>query len=188
MYTFVPPSFQAFGTNSIGENALNREQIKFFQRTSAFVCNENILEGTLPSLDHDIWPCTPPTLCEIGNNTPSFDLGFFFNDSSIYPFARRADLIHHQQSLHCPKAPCIYSSMGCSYATGRTDKVKEHIIMLGLMSFVQTKSTVIKLRLKIFCNLRALHLEWSLDTCDLSNFERNNISFGSRNLEMRLCM
>lgn len=41
-------------------------------------------------------------------------------------FARRGDLVRHQKSLHYPKTPCIYSSMGCSYQTGRIDKMKEH--------------------------------------------------------------
>ncbi|KAK6592433.1 hypothetical protein H4I96_11664 [Botrytis cinerea] len=48
----------------------------------------------------------------------------FSNCSST--FARRGDLVRHQKSLHCPKTPCIYSTMGCLYETGRLDKMKEH--------------------------------------------------------------
>lgn len=45
----------------------------------------------------------------------------------ISTFARRGDLTRHQRSLHSPKTPCTYSLIGCSYATGRPDKMKEHM-------------------------------------------------------------
>lgn len=43
-------------------------------------------------------------------------------------FRRRADLVRHKASIHGPKASCIYS--GCKYATGRKDKMKEHIVKI----------------------------------------------------------
>ena len=40
-------------------------------------------------------------------------------------FRRPSDLVRHKKSIHGPKSPCPY--MQCGYATGREDKMNEHI-------------------------------------------------------------
>lgn len=40
-------------------------------------------------------------------------------------FRRQPDLARHVKSIHGPKTPCPQGN--CGYATGREDKMKEHV-------------------------------------------------------------
>ncbi|KIN03152.1 hypothetical protein OIDMADRAFT_144198 [Oidiodendron maius Zn] len=40
-------------------------------------------------------------------------------------FRRPSDLVRHTKTIHGPKSPCPYTQ--CGYATGREDKMNEHI-------------------------------------------------------------
>ncbi|KAF7922292.1 hypothetical protein EAE99_007472 [Botrytis elliptica] len=114
----------------------------------------------------------------------------FSNCSST--FARRGDLVRHQKSLHCPKTPCIYSSMGCSYQTGRLDKMKEHTKekhptiphsnCVDISNHQQAK-TESSLHSEIY-HLPESEVEWVPETCYLSAFVWKNSNFGAESTGM----
>ncbi|KAF7943570.1 hypothetical protein EAE96_011489 [Botrytis aclada] len=93
-------------------------------------------------------------------------------------FARCGDLVRHQKSLHYPKTPCIYSSIGCSYQTGRLDKMKKHTRKKHPtiphsdcvdMTKIREAKTESLLPSEI-SHLPESEVEWVSETCDLSAF------------------
>ncbi|TGO49827.1 hypothetical protein BCON_0199g00190 [Botryotinia convoluta] len=114
----------------------------------------------------------------------------FYNCLST--FARRGDLIRHHKSLHCPKTPCIHSSMGCSYQTGRLDKMREHtrkkhptiphFDRVDITNYQVAKTE--RLLHSEISHLPESEVEWVPETCDLSAFVLKDINLGAESMGM----
>ncbi|KAF7883082.1 hypothetical protein EAF00_011571 [Botryotinia globosa] len=104
-------------------------------------------------------------------------------------FARRGDLVRHQKSFHYPKTSCIYSSMGCSYQTGRLDKMKEHTKKRhSTISHSDCVAIVEGLRPKVCYTVRSIicpsEVEWVPETCSLSAFGLKDANLGAERMRM----
>ena len=80
-------------------------------RRPAQGCQRCSMKKSRRKKSNNMRPARPRVFCDIAGCTSSF--------------CRLSDLARHKKTLHGPKQQCAHH--GCQYATGRDDKMNEHV-------------------------------------------------------------